>query len=349
LVTIVALGGLYFLVRQRAALGLTVVLWMVAAWAARSWLGFDPQNPDVLGYLLVPICCLALGVARIGPLLVTVVPSRLTVRVGAATVAVLGLLGAATMTGFSSRERCDLSRYRGAEVVAEEQLGRLPARSVLITDLFHTVFNLWAAQSVEGMRPDVSHFHLPFVGFPGYAHQVHTEHRQLRGVLRAALSSGELAEGEVSALAQRRPVYVEPSLTLGSVEPFLLPQGLLWEASAEPLSSTDLALATPPHLARWDELLARLEEPREEQTVRVLLWRLYLDALLLARRGEREGARGAIQRGLSLAPETRELLGLTEALANGTGPVDITPYLPPGAPDPNEPQPEAPSPNVLDF
>jgi Flp pilus assembly protein protease CpaA len=349
-----ALGGLYLLVRRQVALGLMMVLSLVASWTIRSWMGVDPGNPDMLGYLLIPVCLLSLGVARLGPVLAAEVPARATVRIGSATVVALALAGGAVFTVLDGWERNDQSARWEARIVAEHTLDPLPPHAVLITELFSSGFNVWAAQTTEGARPDVAHFHFPFVGYPGYVRQVQRAHRDLRGVLRAALASGELSEREVSALAQRRPVFLEPMIQgSGSIDRFLVPAGLVWEASAEPLSLTDLELSVTDHFARWDVLIVRLGDGvHEEQTLRVLLWRAYIDALLLARRGEREGSRGAAERALTLAPVTPELLGLRQALEQGTGPLDITPFLPRSAVTPRRavpPPDETDRPDVLDF
>ena len=256
------------------------------------------------------------------------------------------------VSGISCHRYRDQSNRRGAEIIADEQLNSLALRSVFITELFGSGFNVWSAQMVEGMRPDVSHFHFPFIGFPSYVQQVHSKHPHLQGVLRAALAHGELHEGELSGLAQRRPVCVEPMLeTPSNIQPFLLPNGLCWEASPEPLGLTDLRLAAPNHFARWDVVLSRLDETnRDEQTRRFLLWRLYIDALHLAQRGDREAAIEAVQRGLTVAPETPELVALGHALVEGEGRVDITPYLPPNAMPEEEEEEERPRRTpVLDF
>ena len=357
--TLMALGGLYFLVRQRWGAGALIVLAFLASWMARSWMGFDPQNPDILGYLLIPVCVLCLGAARVGPLLVNIIPSRLTVRIGAATVVALTLIGTTVFFPIVRWHRLDMSEYRSAELVAAEQLDRLPPRSIVITELFGSGFNLWAAQTVEGMRPDISHLHFPFVGFPSYVSQVNEAHHDLRGILRSALAHGELDEREISNTAQRRPVYIEPMLqTPRAIRSFLLPRGLLWEAAAEPLSLTDVRIAVPDHFARWDELIAILgDEAHDEQTRRVLLWRLYVDALLFAQRGERSAADESARRGLALAPGTPELEQLREALAQGEGRLDVTPFLPAGAQGNGEPSRDQPEgghegttrPRVLDF
>jgi hypothetical protein len=347
---IAALGGLYFLVRQRWGLGLVLVLALLGTWLARSWMGLDIHNPDVLGYLMVAVLVLCVGAARIGPLIVTVLPSRFTVRIGAATVVALGLVIAMTRTVAGSWNEVDLSRARGAELVAATQLGDLPPRSVLITELFSSAFNIWPAQVVEGMRPDVAHFHYTFVGFPTYVQQVYVRHPDLQGILRAALARGALDEQELSSLAQRRPVFVEPLLqTPRNIQPFLLPRGLTWEAGAEPLGLADLTLAAPGHFARWDEIMAVLgPEAQNEQTQRVLLWRLYIDALLFAQRGERAAADEAASRALRLVPNLPDLVRLREALGQGEGRLDVTPFLPraAGAVVADEPPPR---PRVLDF
>lgn len=332
LVVILALGALYFLVRQRWALGTMMLLWIVATWLARAWLGVDPGVPDVLGYLLVPICLLALGAGRSGPLIATIIPGRPTVRVGLAFLVASALLAGLGLKLVRRWPEQDLSDRRESAIVARAQLDDLPPRSVLITELFSTGFNVWAVRTVEGARPDLAHFHFPFVGYPGYVSQVHRENPDLRDLLRMALATGELSEDEVSALAQRRAVFLEPMIhEYAAIEPFLLPRGLVWEASAEPLGLTDVELAVTEHFDRWDLLLARLGDGvTEEQTLRVVLWRLYIDALLLARRGARDGARGVVDRALGLAPFTPELLDLRLALEQGEGPLDVTPYLPRG-------------------
>lgn len=355
IVAVFGLGGLYFLVRQRWAVGLMLALAFLATWMARAWMGFDIHNPDILGYLMVAVLVLCVGAARVGPVIAAVLPSRLTVRVGATTVVAAGLVLTMAHSVASSWGEVDLSGSRGAELVAERQLGALPPRSVLITELFGSAFNVWPAQLIEGQRPDVAHFHYSFVGFPSYVQQVYERHPDLQGVLRAALARGVLDEQELSSLAQRRNVFLEPLLqTPRNIQPFLLPRGLTWEAAAEPLSLTDVTLAAPDHFARWDELMAVLGPlASEEQTKRVLLWRLYLDALLLAQRGERAAATEAAARGLRLMPGTPELERLQQALAQGEGRLDVTPFLPRAAQPP--PPPPTPDPNqrrrptVLDF
>jgi hypothetical protein len=354
-VAVLALGGLYFLVRQRWALGLLLGLSFLATWMARAWMGFDVHNPDILGYLMVSVLVLCIGVARVGPVLAAVLPSRLTVRIGAATVVALGLALTMAHTVTASWRDVDLSESRGAELVAGRLLDDLPPRSVLITEFFGSAFNVWPAQIVEGERPDVAHFHYSFVGFPSYVQQVYERHPDLQGVLRAALARGVLDEQELSSLAQRRAVFIEPLLqTPRNIQPFLLPRGLTWEAAAEPLSLTDVTLAAPDHFARWDELMAVLgPQALDEQTKRVLLWRLYLDALLFAQRGERAAATEAATRALRLVPESPELQRLQQALPQGEGRLDVTPFLPRGArpttpaPSPAPDQPHRP--RVLDF
>lgn len=349
---IIALGGFYFMIRQKWGIGLFILFAFLATWLTRSWMEVDPLNPDLLGYLLIPVCLATVSLARLGPLLANVINAKISIRVGAATVVAIGLITVTAYVCTTSWRHCDRSSSRGAEIVAEELLYRLPPRTVLITELFGIGFNTWSAQTIEGMRPDVAHFHFPFIGFPSYAQQVHAVYEDLQGVLRAALSRGVLDDGEISALAQRRPVFVEPMLdTPRRFQPFLLPRGLTWEAAAEPLGSTDLNLASLDHTSTWDEIIARLgDHRRERQTQRVLLWRLYVDALLLAQRGEREGSAAIVSRGLIVAPQTPELEYLGMALGEGEGRLDVTPFLPRNMVEEEEPEEQGPQRTpVLDF
>ena len=96
-----------------------------------------------------------------------------------ATIAALALLVGLGLSVVEAWPRQDLSQRWEAQEVAQEQLDPLPPRSVLITELFSSGFNIWADQIVEGARPDVEHFHFPFVGYPGYALQVNRAHQDL--------------------------------------------------------------------------------------------------------------------------------------------------------------------------
>jgi hypothetical protein len=348
-----ALGGLYLLARQAPATGLLLAVSIATVWAVRGWMGFDPQNPDQHGYLSVAVGLCALAAARLGPVVVSSLPARRTVQIGTATVTGCVLLAMVALNLRAAWPTANLRNLRAAEIVAQHQLEPLPPRAVVITENFNTAFNLWAAQQVEGMRPDVAHFHATFLGFPSYVDQVNRRYPELRGVLRAALVQGELPVGEVSNLAQRRPVFVEMMLQPpGDLLPFVIPTGLFWQASGEPLSQTDVAVAIPDHLAAWQWVLDDLAWEEDEQTRRYLVWRLYLDALALTRRRQREAAIQAVGQALALVPGSPELQALAGGLSRpeSEGPLDVNEFLPDGAgaetsSEGTEPQ----RPDVLDF
>ena len=115
---------------------------------------------------------------------------------------------------------------------------------------------------------------------------------------------------------------------------YLLPRGPLYEATPEPLSLSDVRSVSPAHFERWKRFYAELGPGWEEhETWRMLTWSHYLDALFLARRGDREAATEAVRMARALGSEANQLRGLGEALAaEGRGPLDITPFLPEALP-----------------
>ena len=95
--------------------------------------------------------------------------------------------------------------------------------------------------------------------------------------------------------------------------------------------------------------MARGFDLSEEQTRRVVLWRMYIDAITFASRGDRDNAASAVERGLRIAPATPELQRLGRALFLGEGRLDVTPFFPGASEAVEEPTEQSDRPAVLDF
>lgn len=138
--------------RGRRAAALTAGVVVLGAGAA--WLvGFDASNPDIHGYLAVP---LGLVAASAAPAVLALLAAaarrrrfgrRLAAVVGVALVAVAGVAGGAAFASV------DLRQARGCETMTHALLDAAPPRATLLTGDFQRAFGLWYARSVEGRAP----------------------------------------------------------------------------------------------------------------------------------------------------------------------------------------------------
>ena len=81
----------------------------------------------------------------------------------------------------------------------------------------------------------------------------------------------------------------------------------------------------------------------------MLVWRLFTDGLILARRGELEGASQMVARALALAPRSVELVAFDAALSEADGRLDVERFLPVSARPRREETADDEGPDVLDF
>ncbi len=270
-----SLGGLWLLLRLRATRPAGVLLAGVALanLVSPALVGFDPQNPDAHGYALAALAVGVLGAAALaaGALAILAHARPAAGRVAARLVPILAavaLLPAARGTG----DGADLSRAFGADLVVREVLDATPPGATLVTHDFQTAFGLWYLRRAEGARPDVTHVHAGFMGFPGYA----TPAR------RAALADPTAVVEYDDHIPDARLAHLAPA---GLV---LRPDGSLGE-----------------HRARWLRLDARLARlPPDAQTRRAILWARYRAARYFCRRAMLGPARDEIAaaRALSRSP-----------------------------------------------
>jgi hypothetical protein len=293
--------------RRAAALGAGVI----AAGAGAAWVvGFDATNPDIHGYLAVP---LGLGAVGAAPALVALLAAaarrggarrRLAVAAGVAFGAVAALGGAAAFS------RVDLRGARGAETTTHALLDAAPPRATLLTGYFQTAFGLWYARAVEGARPDVEHLHVTFLGFPGYAERAFARAPELAWL--AAVRGRETDAPALARLAARGPVVVEYDLSTppGAVGLLAL-DGAAARVLTDPAARAAALAGAAAGQARFhDELARRLgADAQEAQTARVLLLRAYLELRFCCQSlGRGAAAEAAFARARRLAPGDAELL-----------------------------------------
>ena len=194
--------------RRAAALGAGVI----AAGVGATWVvGFDASNPDVHGYLAVP-----LGIAAACAVPVLVVLLGAAARRGAwgrrlAAGGAAALLAVPALGGAAAFATVDLRAARGCELTTHALLDATPPRATLLTAYFQTAFGLWYARAVEGARPDVDHVHGTFLGFPGYAPRTLGRIPELAWL--AAVRGRETDAPALARLAARGPVAVEPDIS----------------------------------------------------------------------------------------------------------------------------------------
>jgi hypothetical protein len=290
--------------RRPAAL---VALVALGGAAATFIVGFDADNPDIHGYLGVPLglgaAAAAAGLSGLGAAALRRRPqSRWLVGVGAAALLALTPLQAAR-----AFPAVDLRAAHGCATVAHATLDAVPPRGALFTAYFQTAFALWYARGVEGARPDVMHAHLTFLGFPGYAEDVARRAPPLAPLV-AARPVGAAA---LAAFAAAHPVRLQLDVsTPPALAARLVPEGLVARLGPEPASRP--AAPTP---ADFHATLARRLGPdaHEPQTLRYLLYASYVEARVLCSAGARAAAGAAWARALALAPADPELRALGRA------------------------------------
>lgn len=202
------------------------------------------------------------------------------------------------------------------------------------------MFRLRYAQVIEGERPDVIVIPVPLLGYPGVVPAMLARDAALGTAMTQHLlrPDREIPARVLSALSSQRQIFVEPDPRSSlAYTPVLLPRGPAMQVMPEPTTLASVRGAAAAHFARLDALGARVnEDPAGAGAASDgLLWRAYSEALFFSARGARPEARRALQRALTIAPNSRELIALRDALGGpGEGPIDVRGFLPLGAAPP---------------
>lgn len=332
-VVVVALGGFYMMLRRRRTrmTGALMALLAVVPLVLRAAMGFDPFNPDYYGYLLSTLAALSVGFAVFAAVLVNVVRSHARYgRIAAVALTVLLAL-IPLLRAKAAFPEVSLTSFRATRLLRDQGFRRAVPGSLIFAFDYNLFFMLWSARFIDGSRPDLTVTNPTMLAYPGYLNVTLAEHEELKPLARAMLVQGELTESAVASLALLSPFRMEPSLDLSEeVVRYMRPDAMLYQTVPEPLAPADVEAASPDYLATWQRLYEILGDGRKErETLRMLTWTHFQDALFMARRGDREGAMKAVEMARLLAPESPELKDLLSVLeAEGRGPVDIAPFVP---------------------
>ncbi len=192
-----------------------------------------------------------------------------------------------------------------------------------------TIFRFWGGEAEELNRPDVTMIPLPLLGYPKLVDRLVSEEPELKSLLGNYILDGQLNAPDLQSLAALRPVLVEMDIRVDAeLFDMLVPDHLYHRVLTADITEADEGEAMQRHGALWDDIYARIGEPRDAQTEVQLLWRHYNDAVYFAGVGDLHGARRSVGAGLALNPHAQELLLMQEALKHAPPGerIDITPF-----------------------
>ncbi|MCS6858146.1 MAG: DUF2723 domain-containing protein [Sandaracinaceae bacterium] len=335
-----ALLGAYALLRMPGVRRIGMVWVALGAFCmiGRAFLGFVPNNPDALGYLVPALMAVgalaASAVAVVGHLLSSGLPLRGERQQIMRALPVVLAWSIAAVSALQLRfgvARASLRDFIGTEVFDGPRCRDLPTHSVVIAYNPQTIFRIYECQSLLPFRRDISLVPMPFLGYPKMAERLVQKDQMLSGLLRGVMIEGRPRLSDLQSLSAQRPLFIEldPRLPM-DVWNSLVPWGLWFR-----VESAEVALEDVLRGARTREaMLARIyldlgsEVDHIPETRAQLLWIHYMDALFFARVGALEASKRAIERGLRLAPLAKELRALKDFLEkNPSSPIDVRPFM----------------------
>jgi hypothetical protein len=337
-VVVAALAGCYLLLRGRRSRVAGAMLALLAGVTIllRSIMGFDPFNPDYYGYMLPAVSALAAAGAVFAAVALDVLGRLVPRGRWLAALLAAAVLALPVLQARRAHPRVDLSDFKATRLFTDLALDTAEPGTLVLTSHYKLFFVLWSAGHVDGTRPDVTVVNPHLFGYPGYLHSTLAARPDLRGLAWSMVVAGHLTESAVADLALNGPLRIEPDPGLEpAVLRHLLPDGAVYTAVPEPLGQSDAVAASPAHHRRWRGFYEILGTGwREHETWRMLSWCHYLDALFLAGRGDRDGARRAVALARSLGSEAPQIAGLEQALEDqvAKGPLDVSPFLPAALP-----------------
>jgi hypothetical protein len=263
--------GLYAFLRRPATrwLGLVLLVSWAGSLGAALYGGFDPDNPDVRGYLGPAIALTALFSG--GAVAAGLVPMARWRRPWLVP-ALAGALALSTFTRFpSGNEHPGLRHATAADVLGGAALNHVPPRGALLTGYHETGFVVGYQRVVEGRRPDVAWAHLGFLAQPGARERLRLAEPDLAPILNGATRA---AAGSLEP--RRSPRFDAGPHLADELRRDLVPDASLWRLTVlhPGADGTD-----PYSLARFPP--SALAEAATDPQVRDYIgWRAYNDAAL---------------------------------------------------------------------
>lgn len=332
-VLLAAGAGFYFLLRRPSTrmVGVVTILMISVSVLLRSVMGFDHFNPDYYGYMMPVMAGIAVGFGVFCALVLDIVKVGFPRGAIVSPLLVIALVALPVLRARQARSQVDLSHFTATRLMLDLTLHNAPPGTLILSSYYKLFFVLWSAQFIDGSRPDVVTINPHFFDYPGYLNSMLIKYPKLAPLARAMIVEGRLTETTVADLAWNGPLRIDPDPSLGDdVIRYMLPDGPAYITSPEPLSLADVAAASPRHLRRWRAFYNNIGPAwREHETWRMLSWCHYQDAIFMARRGDRAGARQTIEMALAINNEAWQLSALLEAVNDGdSGPLDVTRFLP---------------------
>lgn len=332
---VASLAGFYYLLRRphTRIVGLVLALLAGVTILLRTVMGFDPFNPDYYGYMLPVVVALIAGAAVFAAVAIEVIRIRTPVGKPAAVLLTAALLTIPVTRARDSAQTADLSDFRATRLFYDLSLSHAETGTLVLASYYKLFFVLWSAPHIDGSRPDITVINPQLFGYPGYLTQTLAAHQNLRPLAWSMIVNGAITESSISELALNGPLRVEPSPWVEERAAMnLVPDGVVYRATPEPMGLGDINAAVPTQIERWKRFYEVLGSKwQEHETWRMLSWFHYLDALFLAKRGATEAASEAVSMALALGNTTPQILGLEKALKEKEhGPIDVEPFMPTG-------------------
>lgn len=315
-ILLAGLAGLALLGLRRRLhpLAALLVLAILGNGGAAVLAGFEPDNPDSLGYVLLLLALLSelAAVALIVGL--TFLRSRPPFRVGslllAAALGIWPVLSLATAAG-----RVDLRQAYGAEVTAHLLLDSLPPGGLLLTSYYQTGFGVWAARLLDGARPDVDHVHRSYLSQPGYVANLLRRNPRLGRLLSGLNRPSGLDYARLRGEVSRRAVLFEfDDDTYGET---MIRRSVPLGPLCRVLPPGDRPPVPKPQdretsRQQWQRLEAQLRRTAPDPLTRMyLLWARYLRARYHVRRSDCQAARSSWEKARKLGnPKDPALLDI---------------------------------------
>jgi hypothetical protein len=318
---VMAIGGLYVLVRNRSfRFALALVLLASGGIASKVLMTIvDPQNPDDHGYFMPALCALFIlaGVFLAKILFLT----RLLALKRVVRALLLCFVVIATsffsLWAISNGVVLALGRAKSAGEpieIMEQVIANQPLHSVLLISHYPLFFQGLYLQGVEGWRPDVTLVQTSFFGKARggrfYAMRMKGLDPDLGEVVSRFLATQSLDKNALLDLSARRKVRFDPDPALFGLP--LVFSGWTWELSTK----DDIAPAD--QIKFYTENIERmLLVTTQLETKRVIVRNLSASACLFLQKKEFGNAHNLIKIARKVAPMDRTLLALDEVAEKG--------------------------------